>query len=416
MYKSFNINNKIIDFVNNCESELVNDFKQVNAIYEHNQLKVLKSFIDCKISESCFQESTGYGYNDIGRDKIEELYSKVFNTEDALVRQQIVSGTHAIALALFSLLKPNDSFLSITGIPYDTLHHTIGFKNEPGSLAELNIKFDCVDLINNKFDYECIKNKINANTKLIMIQRSRGYSSRKPISINDIKEVCKFIKSIDNSINILVDNCYGEFVNELEPTDVGCDIMCGSLIKNPGGSLAKSGGYIVGKKELIELCSYRLTAPGIGKEVGTNFNQNRNVLQGLYLAPQIVKNSLLISKLYSYVLNKLNYQTVPKYGDEISDIVISIFTKDKDELFKICKVIQETSPVDSFVKPESNYMPGYDNQVIMAAGCFVSGASIELSCDAPIREPYIAFLQGGINYFQGKLALMKIISELDLLK
>ena len=414
MYRSFGIGDKIINIVNDYENKLRDKFTLIDKIYEHNQLKVLNALIESKISESHFVESTGYGYNDIGRDKIEEVYSKVFNTESALVRQQIVSGTHAISLALFALLKPGNNFISINGLPYDTLHSTIGINNEELSLKEYNINFDYVNLVNNDFDYDSIRKKINQNTKLVMIQRSRGYSDKNALSLNQIKTAISFLKQINNDLIVLVDNCYGEFVDKFEPSDYGADIVCGSLIKNPGGGLACSGGYLVGKKDLIRKCSYKLTAPGIGNEVGVNFNQNRNVLRGLYLSPQIVSNALKLVLLYSFVLNNHNIDTIPMYNNEINninDIVIAIKFGDKDKLEDFCNIIQQYSPVDSFIKPVSSDMPGYNCKVIMAAGCFISGSSIELSCDAPIREPYIAFLQGGFSYYQGKLALMKYLDK-----
>ena len=405
---------KAIDIVNTAEKAISEKFAYIEKIHNYNQFKVLKAFIDSKVSESHFVESTGYGYNDLGRDKIEEVYSKVFNTESALVRQQIVSGTHAISLTLFSLLSSGDNFLSITGMPYDTLTSTIGLNDEQMSLKSYNVTFDKVELINNDFDYDNIGKNIKPNTKLVYIQRSRGYSERTALSVSKISDAIHYIKKIRKDIIVLVDNCYGEFVECFEPTDVGADIMCGSLIKNPGGGLAKSGGYIVGKKELIEKCSYRLTAPGIGSEVGVNFNQNRNVLQGLYIAPQIVNNCLKIVLLFSYVLNNYKIETIPSYNEELNDIVIAIKMLNPDKLLKFCKIIQETSPIDSFLEPYASDMPGYDSKVVMAAGCFVSGASIELSCDAPMREPFMAFLQGGLSYYQGKYALMKILSEIIL--
>lgn len=415
MYSLYDIKENIVSFVNESEKELVNDFSCIESIYEKNQLKVLKAFRDLKISESHFQESTGYGYSDIGRDTIEEVYAHIFHTEDALVRQQIVSGTHAISLVLFALTRPGDKILSITGLPYDTILSTIGTNNEKSSLKEYNIDFDYVNLKNNEFDKDSIKSKLSANTKLIMIQRSRGYSDRKALSIRQIEEIVKFIKSIKPDAVIMVDNCYGEFVDEKEPTDVGADIMCGSLIKNPGGSLVKAGAYIAGRKDLIELCSYRLTAPGIGKEVGINFNQNRTILHGLYLAPQIVANALKIVKLFAKTYNKFNIDTIPNQNEELNDIVLSIKLGDADKLKRFCEAIQSTSPIDSFVKPVENDMPGYDSKVIMAAGNFISGASLELSCDAPLRPPYMVYMQGGITYYQGKLALMKTIQNLGLI-
>lgn len=416
MYNLFNINKNVVEFVNNIENELTKDFFYIDKIYERNQLKVLKSFIDLKISESHFIESTGYGYNDLGRDVIEELYSKIFNTESSLVRQQIVSGTHAISLALFAITKTGDKILSINGLPYDTIRATLGLNNEDYSLKANDIEFDFVELKNkSEFDYDCIKSKLN-NVSLIMIQRSRGYSDRNPLSINQISDVIKLIKSCNNNINVLVDNCYGEFVDVIEPSDVGADIICGSLIKNPGGGLARSGGYICGKKCLIDKCACRLTAPGIGKEVGINFNQNRNILHGMYLAPQIVANSLKISKLFTKTYNRLSFKTVPSCDEKLNDIVTAIYLNSEKNLQLFCEAIQETSPIDSFVKPIANDMPGYNHKVIMSAGNFISGSSIELSCDAPLISPYIVYLQGGLTYYQGKLALMNSIEKLGLLK
>lgn len=413
MENIYKVNDKIFEFVNKCESQI--DFSDFDKIYEFNQLKVLNAFINNKVSESSFNSSTGYGYNDLGRDIIENVYKDVFKAEDALVRQQIVSGTHAISLALFALTRPGDTILSINGLPYDTLHETIGLTDSKSSLKSFNVAFDSVDLQNNDFNYDEIKNKLSKNTKLVMIQRSRGYSTRYSLKLSQVKKAIELIKGINKDIIVLVDNCYGEFVNTIEPIELGADIVCGSLIKNIGGGLAKSGGYIVGKKDLINLCAERLTAPGLGKEVGITFNENRNVLQGLYLAPQIVYNSLKITKLFAKVLNEFKIETIPRFDESFDDIVLSIKLKNSDLLQKFCDIIQSTSPVDAYLKPVSTDMPGYDSEVIMAAGCFVSGSSIELSCDAPMREPYMAFMQGGLTYYQGKYALMKIINELDLI-
>ena len=413
MENIYKVNDKIFEFVNKCESQI--DFSDFDKIYEFNQLKVLNAFINNKVSESSFNSSTGYGYNDLGRDIIENVYKDVFKAEDALVRQQIVSGTHAISLALFALTRPGDTILSINGLPYDTLHETIGLTDSKSSLKSFNVAFDSVDLQNNDFNYDEIKIKLSKNTKLVMIQRSRGYSTRYSLKLSQVKKAIELIKGINKDIIVLVDNCYGEFVNTIEPIELGADIVCGSLIKNIGGGLAKSGGYIVGRKNLIELCAERLTAPGLGKEVGVSFNENRNVLQGLYLAPQIVYNSLKIVKLFAKVLNELRIDTIPRFDESFDDIVLSIELKNSDLLQKFCNIIQSTSPVDAYLKPVSTDMPGYDSEVIMAAGCFVSGSSIELSCDAPMREPYMAFMQGGLTYYQGKYALMKIIAELYLL-
>lgn len=413
MENIYKVNDKIFEFVNKCESQI--NFSDFDKIYEFNQLKVLNAFINNKVSESSFNSSTGYGYNDLGRDIIENVYKDVFKAEDALVRQQIVSGTHAISLALFALTRPGDTILSINGLPYDTLHETIGLTDSKSSLKSFNVAFDSVDLQNNDFNYDEIKNKLSKDTKLVMIQRSRGYSTRYSLKLSQVKKAIEFIKGINKDIIVLVDNCYGEFVNTIEPNELGADIVCGSLIKNIGGGLAKSGGYIVGKKDLINLCAERLTAPGLGKEVGITFNENRNVLQGLYLAPQIVYNSLKITKLFAKVLNEFKIETIPRFDESFDDIVLSIKLKNSDLLQKFCNIIQSTSPVDAYLKPVSTDMPGYDSEVIMAAGCFVSGSSIELSCDAPMREPYMAFMQGGLTYYQGKYALMKIINELDLI-
>ena len=413
MENIYKVNDKIFEFVNKCESQI--DFSDFDKIYEFNQLKVLNAFINNKVSESSFNSSTGYGYNDLGRDIIENVYKDVFKAEDALVRQQIVSGTHAISLALFALTRPGDTILSINGLPYDTLHETIGLTDSKSSLKSFNVAFDSVDLQNNDFNYDEIRNKLSKNIKLVMIQRSRGYSTRHSLKLSQVKKAIELIKGINKDIIVLVDNCYGEFVNTIEPIELGADIVCGSLIKNIGGGLAKSGGYIVGKKDLINLCAERLTAPGLGKEVGITFNENRNVLQGLYLAPQIVYNSLKITKLFAKVLNEFKIETIPRFDESFDDIVLSIKLKNSDLLQKFCNIIQSTSPVDAYLKPVSTDMPGYDSEVIMAAGCFVSGSSIELSCDAPMREPYMAFMQGGLTYYQGKYALMKIINELDLI-
>lgn len=411
-YKKYNIHDKTISFVNEAEKSLSAYFDYIQNIEEENQLKVLNAFHNNKLSESHFFESTGYGYTDDGRDTIEKIYADVFGTEDALVRQQIVSGTHAISIVLFALTKYGDKILSINGNPYDTILTVLGLNNEIGSLKYHGVDFDKVDLIDDKFDLDGIKNKIDNKTKIIMIQRSRGYDKRKSFSIKELAEIIKFIKNINENLIIFVDNCYGEFVDSIEPTNVGADIIAGSLIKNIGGGLAKTGGYIVGKKNLIELCSYRLTTPSLGKEVGVNFNQNRLVLQGLYFAPMVVKNALWGVKLFSKVYNELGYKTYPSSNDDFNDIVLAIEHKSKNNLIEFCKNIQSVSTVDSHIIPEFSDMPGYENQVIMAAGNFIQGSSIELSADGPMREPYISYLQGGLSYYQIKLAVMKCINNI----
>lgn len=409
------IEKRVFDFVNKIEKDLTNYYCNINKIEEFNFIKVLEAFKKNKIEESHFQESTGYGYTDIGRDKIEDVYKDVFHTEDALVRQQIVSGTHAISLALFSLTKHGDEILSITGLPYDTLLSTIGINDEEGSLKENGIIFNYIDLNNDgSFNIELIKKSITNKTKIIYIQRSRGYSMRPSISVLDIKNIIDILKKINDKLIVVVDNCYGEFTDTIEPTDVGADIMCGSLIKNPGGGLVKSGGYIVGKKDLIKKCSIRLTAPGIEKEVGVSFNQNRNVLEGLFLAPQVVSNALKGAKLFIEAFNKLGFNVSPKNYEKQNDIVVAIELKDKNLLNEFCNIIQNVSPIDSFVKPFASYMPGYDSNIIMACGSFISGSSIELSCDGPEKEPYIVYLQGGLSYYHIKYALINVLNGLKL--
>ena len=410
IYKQFDIDDKTIAFVNDIEKTI--DFSELDKIAEYNQLKVLNAFKKNRVSDSHFFESTGYGYDDIGRDIIEKVYSDIFHTEDSLVRQQMISGTHALTIALFALTKYGDEILSINGLPYDTLHKVIGLHDEKSSLKDNGVSFDFVDLKYEKFDLEAIKNKIKTNTKLIIIQRSKGYTTRHAFSIDELKEVISFIKNINKNINILVDNCYGEFVDIYEPSDVGADIVVGSLIKNIGGGIAKSGAYIAGKKELVEICAYRLTAPGIGKEIGASHNENRNVLLGLSLAPNIVANILKAQKLFAKVYNELGFDTYPRFDQAQNDIVLAIKLKDRNKLQKFATAIQSSSFIDSFVKPEFSPMPGYDNKVIMASGSFTSGSSIELSCDGPDVEPYVAYFQGGLSYSQIKLALMMSIKDL----
>ena len=411
IYKQFNISDKTINYVEKIESELKKYFSEVEKKAEYNQLKILNAFIKNKLSDFHFETSTGYGYTDKGRDVIEKIYADLFKSEDALVRQQIVSGTHAIYIVLAALTKYGDEILSINGLPYDTLNPIIGMKNELGSLKENGINFKFVNLKNDEFDLDSIKNEISNKTKIIMIQRSRGYAKRKSFSINDLEKVIDYIRKIKNDVIIFVDNCYGELVDIREPIEVDADIIAGSLIKNIGGGIARTGGYIVGKKELIERCAYRLTAPGIGKEVGISFGQNLNVLQGLYFAPNVVSNVLKGIKLFAKVYNSLGFKTYPNSNDELNDIVLAIEFGDSKKLKNFCKCIQSMSCVDSYFEPEFMDMPGYEDKIIMAAGNFISGSSIELSCDAPLREPYIAYLQGGLSFYQIKLALMKSIEE-----
>ena len=402
---------------NLIEQEEINIQKELNEVDQicaYNSFKVLKAFQNNKVSEVHFNETTGYGYNDIGRETIESIYKEIFNAEDALVRGQFISGSHALTVALFALLRPNDTLLSITGKPYDTLDEVIGIEENSSSLMSFNINYEQINLINNDFDYDRIKETItNKKIKLIEIQRSKGYSTRKSITLDKVEKVIKFIKEIDKDIIIMIDNCYCEFVTKQEPTEIGEDIVVGSLIKNLGGGIAPNGAYIVGKKELVKLCAERLTLPGEGKEVGPTLGINKQFLQGIYLAPRVVANALKIAILTSKVLETLGYEVEPKYNERRADIVQNIIFKDETKLIKYCQGIQSGSAIDSYVEPVPWEMPGYTDKVIMAAGAFTQGSSIELSCDGPIRPPYIAYQQGSLTYEYGKIGLAKAIQKLE---
>ena len=365
---------EVIDNVNEAERECKEQFKKIDTLCEENSLKVMTAFHNQKISENHFNTTTGYGYGDLGREAIENVYADVFETEDALVRSQFISGSHALTVALFALLRPNDTMLSITGLPYDTLHEVIGIKENASSLKSFGINYEQIDLKNDDFDYNKIKEVIsNKKIKLIEIQRSKGYSTRKSITISKLEKVIKFIKEIDKDIIIMVDNCYCEFVDKKEPTQVGADIAVGSLIKNLGGGIAPNGAYIVGKKNLIQLCSERLNLPGEGKEVGPSLNMNKSILQGLYMAPMVVKNALKTAVLTSKVMENMGYKVEPKYDEIRADIVESIIFSDKNLLIKFVQGIQMGSIIDSYVIPEASDMPGYDDKVIMASGSFTQG-------------------------------------------
>lgn len=395
------------------EKKLESMFKKIDEISFINSKKVIESFWKENISESHFMSSTGYGYGDIGRDAVEKVFANIFHTEDALVRNQFISGTHALSTAFFALLRPNDVLLSITGKPYDTLDSVIGFNDNPSSLKAFNIKYEQIDLLDDDFDYAKIESRLKlGNIKLIEIQRSKGYSLRKSISIDKIKRVVKLIKSIDENIIIMVDNCYCEFVSDKEPTDVGVDICVGSLIKNLGGGIASNGAYIVGPKKLINLCAERLNVAGEGKEVGPSLGANKSFFQGLYMAPSVVANSLKTVVFASYILENLGYKVEPKWNDERADIVQTIYFNDKDELISFVKGIQNGSAIDSQAYVEPSAMPGYLDKIIMASGSFTQGSSIELSCDGPLREPYVAYLQGGLTYEYGKIGVLKAIENL----
>ena len=395
------------------EKKLESMFKKIDEISFINSKKVIESFWKENISESHFMSSTGYGYGDIGRDALEKVFADIFHTEDALVRNQFISGTHALSTAFFALLRPNDVLLSITGKPYDTLDSVIGFNDNPSSLKAFNIKYEQIDLLDDDFDYAKIESRLKlGNIKLIEIQRSKGYSLRKSVSIDKIKRVVKLIKSIDENIIIMVDNCYCEFVSDKEPTDVGVDICVGSLIKNLGGGIASNGAYIVGSKKLINLCAERLNVAGEGKEVGPSLGANKSFFQGLYMAPSVVANSLKTVVFASYILENLGYKVEPKWNDERADIVQTIYFNDKDKLISFVKGIQNGSAIDSQAYVEPSDMPGYLDKIIMASGSFTQGSSIELSCDGPLREPYVAYLQGGLTYEYGKIGVLKAIENL----
>ena len=413
MYQELGISNNVIELVNRCEKDCLEEFKKIDQQTTINSLKVLNAFHKNSVTESCFNETTGYGYNDLGRDTIEKVFSDVLGSEDALVRNQFISGSHALNVCFFALLRPNDLLLSISGTPYDTLHEVIGIKENKSSLKSFGVRYDELDLVNDDFDYEKIKNYLTTNkVKVIEIQRSKGYSTRKSISINKVEKVIKLIKEIDENIIVMVDNCYCEMISSKEPTEVGADIMVGSLIKNLGGGIAPNGAYIAGEHELVELCAERLTLPGEGREVGPSLGINKQLLQGIYLAPTVVASATKTAILVSRVLEKLGYEVEPKYNDERVDIVQNIIFRDREKLIEFTRGIQQASAIDSNALVEPSDMPGYADQVIMASGSFTQGSSIELSCDGPLREPYIAFFQGSLTYDYGKLGLMKAIERI----
>ncbi len=406
-------NQDIKELLDKCEDYCYEQFKKIDRECEENSRKVLESFQKNGIDEACFHETTGYGYNDYGRDTIEHVFRDIFGCEDALVRNQFISGSHALNVCFFALLRPGDLLLSICGKPYDTLDEVIGIKDNPSSLKSFNIKYDQIDLINDDFDYEKIKDYLKNNkVKVVEIQRSKGYSTRKSISIEKTEKVIKLIKEIDKDVIVMVDNCYCEFVSSKEPVAVGADIMVGSLIKNLGGGIAPNGAYIAGRHDLIELCGERLTLAGEGREVGPSLGINRQILQGIYFAPSVVASALKVATLASLALEKLGYKVEPRFDDERVDIVQNIIFGNSRDLIEFTRGIQEGSAIDSNAIVEPGDMPGYDDQIIMASGSFTQGSSIELSCDGPIREPYIAYLQGSLTYQYGKLGLIKAIEKL----
>lgn len=401
------------ELIQSVERDIQEEFKKQEEIELYNSDKVLNAFKKYQISEAHLNGTTGYGYNDLGREAIEKIYSDIFETEDALVRMQFISGTHTISTVLFGILRPGDTVLSINGKPYDTLDEVIGIRENPSSLAAFGVKYEQIDLVDNKFNLKAIKERVSRkDIKLVIIQRSRGYAYRNAFLIDELEEAIKTVKDAAPDTLVMVDNCYGEFTEEREPTCVGADVAVGSLIKNIGGGIAPTGGYIVGKKEVIDLISDRYSAPGLGKEGGATFDFNRKVLQGLFLAPHIVTESKKIGIFAARLLEELGYEVSPKYNERRADIVEMIKFNDPEKLIKFCQAIQANSPVDSHVTPEPWDMPGYESKIIMASGSFTSGSSIELSCDGPVRPPYVAYLQGGLTYTYGKIAIIDAINKI----
>ncbi len=410
MYEKFGITKEVFDYSKEVLDTLKERFTKIDEVTEFNQLKVIGAMQKCRVSEACLLGTTGYGYNDLGRDTLEKVYAEIFETEDALVRPQITCGTHALALALMSNLRPGDELLSPVGKPYDTLEEVIGIRESKGSLREYGITYKQVDLLaDGGFDFEGIKKAINDKTKMVTIQRSKGYQTRKTLSVERIGELIAFIKEMKPDIICMVDNCYGEFVQTKEPSQVGADLVVGSLIKNPGGGLAPIGGYIAGKKEYVENAAYRLTSPGLGKEVGASLGILKDFYQGLFLAPSVTANALKGAIFAAACFEKMGFFVVPDSKEERFDIIQAITFGKAEGVIAFCQGIQAAAPIDSFVTPEPWDMPGYDSPVIMAAGAFVAGSSIELSADGPIKPPYSVYFQGGLTWEHAKFGIMKAI-------
>ncbi len=404
----------VFDMARDAENEIKPVFERIDRIAEINTLKVMEAFQDNKVSEACFAGTTGYGYDDLGREVLDKVYAQVFKTEAALVRINFVNGTHALSTALFSMLKPGDTLLSVTGLPYDTLRNTIGIEgNMHGSLKFYGINYAQVDMKNGAPDIEGIKAAAeDKSVAAVLIQRSRGYDDRRALSAEEIGEICAAVKSVNPDINVMVDNCYGEFTGEHEPTEYGVDLIAGSLIKNPGGGIALTGGYIAGRAELVEKAAMRLTTPGIGGECGCTLGNNRLLFQGFFVAPHVVAQALKTAVFCAAMMQKAGFKTSPAPDEIRNDIIQMITLENADNMKKFCRGIQSGAPVDSYVSPEPWQMPGYNVPVIMAAGAFVQGSSIELSADGPMKEPYIAYMQGGITYESGKLGIMMAVSEM----
>ena len=412
VYESLGISPQVYEKGEKILSSLEKRFKEIDEIAEYNQLKVLKAMQECKVSEACLLGTTGYGYNDLGRDTLEEVYARIFGTEDALVRPQITCGTHALSLALFSNLRPGDELLSPVGKPYDTLEEVIGIRKSKGSLAEYGISYRQVDLLEDgRFDYQGIENAINEKTKMITIQRSKGYQTRPTFSVSQIGELISFVKKIKPDVICMVDNCYGEFVEKTEPSQVGADLVVGSLIKNPGGGLAPIGGYLAGTKEAIENAAYRLTSPGLGKEVGASLGILSSFYQGLFLAPTVTAGALKGAIFAANLFEQAGFKVIPNSTESRHDIIQAVTFGCAEGVIGFCEGIQKAAPVDSFVIPEPWDMPGYDSQVIMAAGAFVSGSSIELSADGPIKPPYTVYFQGGLTWSHAKFGILSAYQQ-----
>lgn len=413
IYKTAGISEEVYKFSNEILDSLKERFEKIDKVAEYNQIKVINAMQKNRVSEMHFNGSSGYGYNDDGRDNLEAVYASVFNTEDALVRPNLVCGTHALTIALAGNLRPGDELLSISGKPYDTLEEVIGIRESKGSLAEYGITYRQVELLENgTFDLDKIKEAINEKTKVVAIQRSKGYQTRKTLSVAEIARAINFVKGIDKKLIVMVDNCYGEFVETVEPSDFGADMIVGSLIKNPGGGLAPIGGYIAGTKECIENCAYRLTTPGLGKEVGASLNINKSLYQGLFMAPTVTASALKGAIFAANVYEKLGFKVVPNATESRHDIIQAVEFGIPEGVIEFCKGIQAAAPVDSYVEPEPWAMPGYDSDVIMAAGAFVSGSSIELSADGPIKPPYAVYFQGGLTFPHAKYGIMMSLQKL----
>ena len=412
-YLAMGISPEVYDYCLEKEKLLSGRFSEIDRIFEFNQLKVLKAMQDCKVSEACLVETTGYGYNDIGRDRLEEVYARIFRTEDALVRSQIVCGTHALTVALFGNTRPGDEIFSPVGLPYDTLLEVLGVNEAQGSLKEYGVSFAYCDIKEDgSFDWEAIRKGINERTALVTIQRSRGYSQRQTLSIGEIKELIAFIRSVKPEVTIMVDNCYGEFIEDMEPSEVGADMIVGSLIKNPGGGIAPVGGYVAGTSRCVKNAAARLTAPGLYKELGPSLGNNRLLYQGLFMAPSVAASAEKGAILLSAVYEGAGFSCTPGPFDQRDDIIEAVTFHDPKYVISFCRGVQRAASVDSFIRPEPTPTPGYEHDIIMAAGCFISGSSIELSADGPLREPYTVYFQGGLTYFHSKFGVMMSLQQL----